>query len=98
MDTERVKVQGLILEHNELRFECQYCKELVEQVGGANVVWDHEHTEGFVVHKACDPRRQGRLDRSQELDVELVWLLSNTGMDDKRLARARETAQSLSEI
>ena len=82
------------------RFICHSCEEFISEAPAALVLWEYEGDEALIVHKACalgEPNLR-RLRLSEELHTELAYLLSNTGMDDETLERAKELAQSLSEL
>ena len=83
------------------RFLCQYCNEMIMDAPAANIVWGTEETEALVVHKKCYAQtiQEGRPHLStMSLDVELAYLLWNTGMTDEVLTKARATADSRSAI
>ena len=86
-------VKGLVLHRvkgqTAPRFICHSCEEFITEAPAALVLWDDEEDEALIVHKACAPR--GTL--SMELHTELAYLLSNTGMDDKTLERARDCSE-----
>lgn len=102
-ETKVFPIKGLVFhrfqDKTAPRFICQYCEDFIEEAGMALLVWNSEEHEALAVHKRCDPMptHQGHLPMSMALDVELAYLLVNTGMGEEALKQAQETGRALME-
>ena len=100
---ERLTVKGLVIHRHQgrskHRFVCQVCDAFITDAQGAVILWERNRPDSgaVVVHKLCQSTHELLRD-SEELDTALAFILSNSRMDSKALARAQEKARSASEL
>ena len=75
------------------RLVCDASQQIIEQASAANVNWDIESKTAVVIHKQCDVARGAKEDMSMPLEVELLWLLGNSGLRGKELTKAKQSAK-----
>jgi hypothetical protein len=80
------------------RLVCDACQEIIEQASAANVNWDIEGETAVVIHKRCDAARGSKEDMSIPLEVELLWLLHNSGLRGKELTKAKQSAKMMESL
>jgi len=71
------------------------CQQIIEQASAANVNWNIESETAVVIHKQCDAARGSKEDMSMPLEVELLWLLNNSGLHGKELTKAKQSAKQI---
>ncbi len=95
--TRSYEIRGIMLmEDGALtcpRLVCDACQQIIEQASAANVNWDIESKTAVVIHKQCDAERGSKEDMSMPLEVELLWLLDNSGLRGKELTKAKQSAK-----
>jgi hypothetical protein len=95
--TRSYEIRGIMLvEDGALtcpRLVCDACQQIIEQASAANVNWDIEAKTAVVIHKQCDVARGAKEDMSMPLEVELLWLLGNSGLRGKELTKAKQSAK-----
>lgn len=95
--TRSYEIRGIMLmEDGALtcpRLVCDACQQIIEQASAANVNWDIESKTAVVIHKQCDVARGAKEDMSMPLEVELLWLLGNSGLRGKELTKAKQSAK-----
>ena len=100
--TRSYEIRGIMLmEDGALtcpRLVCDACQQIIEQASAANVNWNIESKTAVVIHKQCDVARGAKEDMSMPLEVELLWLLDNSGLRGKELTKAKQSAKSLDSI
>ena len=100
--TRSYEIRGIMLMEEETpagliltcpRLVCDACQQIIEQASAANVNWDIESKTAVVIHKQCDVARGAKEDMSMPLEVELLWLLGNSGLRGKALTKAKQSAK-----
>ena len=95
--TRSYEIRGIMLmEDGALtcpRLVCDACQQIIEQASAANVNWNIESKTAVVIHKQCDVARGAKEDMSMPLEVELLWLLGNSGLRGKELTKAKQSAK-----
>ena len=97
--TRSYEIRGIMLiEDGALtypRLVCDACQQIIEQASAANVNWNIESETAVVIHKGCDAARGSKEDMSMPLEVELLWLLDNSGLHGKELMKAKQSAKQI---
>ena len=91
------RVQGRLTD----RFRCVHCNEFITDAHKALLLTDSKGTKAMIVHKGiCDNAVSGGEHLwSEELDVTLIYLLWNSGLqNEENFKRAKERAEHLSNM
>jgi len=100
--TRSYEIRGIMLmEDGALtypRLVCDACQQVIEQASAANVNWDIESETAVVIHKQCDAARGRKEDMSMPLEVELLWLLHNSGLSGEELTKAKQSANMIESL
>jgi hypothetical protein len=88
----------------EPRFQCDYCHKIIEDAGGALLLWNDDYKQKVknVVPKVscrkCDYNGAQGLPMSMELDTALIFLLNNCGMTPQRIKEQSRIAATLGSL
>ena len=103
MGNRTMQVTGLVLREDGAQtrpvFLCQYCGDEIDEANMAMFYWDTDsETSAYSAHKRCDVSAGLPDPMSMELDIELIYLLRNSGMDDTNLGHAAGLADIMGSL